>query len=286
MRRWRAAHAHFTPPSRIDLAEWIEGNVVLPEGMTETSGLVTLWPYQRGICDAISDPEVERITVVKSARLGYTTLLTGVVASYVANDPAQILVVLPAENDCRDYMVSEVEPVFAASPALRGKLSDDADPNKRSTILSRRFPGGSVKFVGATAPRNLRRHNARVLLIDEAAAMGADSKAGSVVARAIGRTRGFASRKIIVGSTPLDEHSNVLIDYEQNNRARFEVPCRSAAASPSSNGSTSDGATTRARRTSGARIARRRSPKPASLRWSHKAVGSPAAPRCATTPAS
>ena len=217
--------ALWVPPPRIDLAEWIEAHVTLPEGMTGRPGLVELFAYQRGICDAISDPEVERITVVKSARLGYTTLLTGMIASYVANDPAQILVVLPSEGDCRDYVVNEIEPVFEASETLRGKLSDDADPNKRNTILSRRFPGGTLKVVGANAPRALRRHNVRILIIDEAAAMGSDTTAGSVVARAIGRTRGFADRKIIVGSTPLDEKSNVLVDYQLSNRSRFEVPC-------------------------------------------------------------
>jgi phage terminase large subunit GpA-like protein len=219
--------AMWVPPPRIDLASWIEANVILPEGMTGRPGLVELFSYQRGICDAISDPEVERITVVKSARLGYTTLLTGMIASYVANDPSQILVVLPAESDCRDYMVNEIEPVFAASDTLRGKLSDDSDPNKRNTILSRRFPGGTLKIVGANAPRALRRHNVRVLIIDEAAAMDADSAAGSVVARAIGRTRGFTDRKIIEGSTPLDDTSNVLLSYAQSNRSRFEVPCPS-----------------------------------------------------------
>ena len=109
------ALSRLVPPPRIDLATWIEGNVALPEGMTSNPGLVRLWPYQRGICDAISDPEVERVTVVKSARLGYTTLLTGTIASYVANDPCNLLVVLPTDDDCRDYVVSELEPVVAAS---------------------------------------------------------------------------------------------------------------------------------------------------------------------------
>lgn len=200
---------------------------MLPEGMSRQHGKIRLWPYQRGIADAISNPEIERVTVVKSARLGYTTLLTGMIASYVANDPAQILVVLPTDDDCRDYVVSEVEPVFAASPTLRGRLSHDGQAQKRNTITSRRFPGGSIKFVGANAPRNLRRHNVRVLIIDEAAAMDAASEAGSVVSRAITRTKGFDDRKIIMGSTPLDETSNVLLSYATSDRARFEVPCPS-----------------------------------------------------------
>jgi phage terminase large subunit GpA-like protein len=66
-------------------------------------------------------------------------------------------------------MVSDVEPVFAATPALRGALTIDTDEGDRNTLLSKRFPGGSLKIVAAKAPRNLRRHTARVLIVDEAA---------------------------------------------------------------------------------------------------------------------
>ncbi len=72
----------------------------------------------------------------------------------------------PATMWCRD-----LEPIFAATPALRGLLSAEADETGRNTLLSRRFPGGSLKIVAAKSPRNLRRHNVRVLLIDEADAM-------------------------------------------------------------------------------------------------------------------
>jgi Phage terminase large subunit (GpA) len=51
-------------------------------------GKVRLWPYQRAIADAISDPLIERITLVKSARLGFTTLLTGAIGHFVVDDPS------------------------------------------------------------------------------------------------------------------------------------------------------------------------------------------------------
>lgn len=67
--------------------------------------------------------------------------------------------------------MSDLEPIFEATPALRGLLSAEADESGRNTLLSRRFAGGSLKIVAAKSPRNLRRHNVRVLLIDEADAM-------------------------------------------------------------------------------------------------------------------
>jgi len=100
------------------LSQWAEQNIRLPEGVSALPGAVRLFPFQRGIADAISDPELERITLVKCVRIGFTTLLTSAIASYVANEPAPILALLPTEADCRDYIVSDVEPIFAASPGL------------------------------------------------------------------------------------------------------------------------------------------------------------------------
>lgn len=216
--------ARFDPPPRLDLATWIEGNVSLPAGLTQSPGLVRLYPYQRGICAAVSDPDVRRVTVIKAARIGYTTLLTAIIGSYVANDPCAILMVLPTDGDARDYVASELEPVFAETSVLRGRLSDDGGTKNRNTITSRRFSGGSLKVLGS-APRNLRRQSARVLVIDEATGMKADKKEGAVIDRAIVRTTGFDDRKIIEGSTLTDETSNVLLSYAQSSRACFEVPC-------------------------------------------------------------
>ena len=71
-----AALRSLIPPPRLQLSEWIETNIKLPEGVSALPGAIRLYPYQREIADAISDPEIERVTMVKAARLGFTTLLT------------------------------------------------------------------------------------------------------------------------------------------------------------------------------------------------------------------
>ena len=213
------------PPPRLRLSEWIEGNVILPEGVSAQPGKVRLWPFQREIADAIGDPLIERVTLVKPVRVGFSTLLTAAVGSFVANEPAPILYLLPAEADCRDYVVSDVEPIFGASPVLADALSDDREEGERNTLLSRRFPGGSLKVVAARSPRNLRRHNVRVLFIDEADAMEVTQE-GSPIILAERRTLSFPDRKIVLGSTPVHEDSShVLRAYAQSDARVFEVPC-------------------------------------------------------------
>ena len=99
-----------------------------------------LWPYQRDIAEAISDPMIERVTLVKGVRLGFTTLLTGAIGAYVANEPASILALLPTDSDTRDYVVIELEPIFAATPALRDALASDTDEGGRNTLTSNASP--------------------------------------------------------------------------------------------------------------------------------------------------
>jgi phage terminase large subunit GpA-like protein len=213
------------PPPRRPLSEWIESTLRLPEGLAAKPGPVRLWPFQKGIADAISDPAIERVSVRKSARVGFSTLLTGTIASYVANEPAPILYLLPTEDDCRDYVVSDMEPVFEATPVLKGLLLDEQDETGRNTIRHRRFPGGSLKIVAAKSPRNLRRHTVRILLIDEEDGMEATAE-GDPVDLAIKRTLTFANRKIIRGSTPVDlETSTICREYDASDRRVFEMKC-------------------------------------------------------------
>ena len=223
----RNARRALIPPPRLALSDWIEANMRLPESVSALPGPIHLTTPQRGIADAISDPEIERVTLVKPVRLGLSTLLTATVGSYVQNEPSPILLLLPTESDCRDYVVSDLEPIFDGSPALAGLLSSDTAEGERNTLLSKRFPGGSLKIVASKSPRNLRRHNVRILLIDEADAMEPGAE-GSPVTLAERRTLSFANRKIILGSTPtFEDTSNVLRAYRQSDMRVFEVRCPS-----------------------------------------------------------
>lgn len=211
------------PPPRLRLSEWLEQNLILPEGDTAAPGKFRPYGYQREIADAMSDPDVERITLVKAVRIGFSTLVTGAIASFVANEPSAILLLLPTEADCRDTMVSQIEPAFEASDALRDLISDEADD--RNTLLSKRFAGGSLKLVAARSPRNLRRHTARILIADEADAMEAGPE-GNPIRLGEKRTMTFANRKIIIGSTPIfEDTSHVLRAYAESDQRVFEVPC-------------------------------------------------------------
>jgi phage terminase large subunit GpA-like protein len=214
-------------PERMPLSRWIEANLSLPPGLAAAPGRIRLWKFQIGIADSMADPGIERVTVLKAARTGYSTLLAGVLAHFVRTDPTSILAVLPTESDVRSFITTQIEPVFEASPLLRKTLAVDRTAGSRDTLAFRRFPGGSLRVVSARAPRNLRAHTARVILTDEADAFE-PTREGDAHLLAERRSMSFGNRKLIRGSTPTTSTGSfIAAEYERSDKRIFEVPCPS-----------------------------------------------------------
>jgi hypothetical protein len=56
------------PPPRLRLAQRIEANIVLPEGVSALPGRVQLWPYQRSFhCDYAAPPALPSASSRSSA---------------------------------------------------------------------------------------------------------------------------------------------------------------------------------------------------------------------------
>ncbi len=216
------------PPQR--LSDWAEENIYLPAGLSAVPGRLALWAYQRDILDAVLDPRNERISVLKAARTGYSTLLAAICGHYTVVEPSSILAVLPVDDDARSFMVQQIESVFAVSPALADVLGGpESGKTSRNTMLFRRFMGGSLRVVSARSPRNLRAHSARILLLDEIDGYELTGE-GSPVALAERRTTSFGDRRIIAGSTPTTSDSAIAARYEDSDKRVFECPCPSCGA--------------------------------------------------------
>jgi phage terminase large subunit GpA-like protein len=216
--------AFATPPAKLTLSEWAENNFVLAEGSSARPGRFRLWPYQRDPMDAMGDPEIERVTFIKSARIGYTKSLMAAIAASVATDPCAMILLVPTDDDARGYAVDEIEPAFDQSPALQGLLNSGRIDG-RNTLTTKSFIGDSLKILSARSPRNLRRHDAKRLYIDEEDGMEVTQE-GDPIVLAEKRTLAHADRKIIRGSTPTDEISSTISRaYLQSDQRVFEIPC-------------------------------------------------------------
>ena len=62
--------------------------------------------------DAITNPDIEQITIMKSARVGYSKILNHVIAYHIHQDPCPIMVVQPTIEDATGYSKEEIAPML------------------------------------------------------------------------------------------------------------------------------------------------------------------------------
>ncbi len=221
----REALGALRPPKALPLADWIEQTIHLPSTASATPGRMRLYAYQRGICEALDDPEISEIVIQKSARIGFTALLAGFIGHTVATAPAPILATQPTADDSRAFSV-DIEALFEASPDLRGLISDDADETGRSTMMRRLYPGGSLEFLSASSPRAFRRKLGKVVIADEIDAYALTDE-GNVLDLLRMRSQTYRDRKIVFGGTPIFDHGQVTQLYDASDKRIFEICCPS-----------------------------------------------------------
>lgn len=222
---WRA----LTPPPDLTVSQWADVERYLsPEASAEPGRWDTARAeYQRGIMDAVSDPRVHTVVVMKSAQVGATELLLNIVGFYIDQDPSPILVLQPTLEMGQAWSKDRLAPMLRDSPALHGKVKDARARDSGNTLLHKSFPGGHITIAGANSAAGLASRPIRVVLFDEVDRYPESAGAeGDPVALATKRTTTFWNRKRFLGSTPtIKGRSRIEAAYQESDRRRFHVPC-------------------------------------------------------------
>lgn len=216
--------------ARMSGAEWANRYGWIPKGTGAESGPVTLYGYQRGLVDAMCDPTIPLVTVLKAARVGYTRCATLAIAYHVHQDPTLCCVAQPTIPDAEDFGGAEIAPMLRETPVLAPLMRTARKGEKQDKATFYQMKNGaSVRVVGAASDDAFRRYSARFLFADEI-----DGEGWTPGAKTQGDklklywTRGetFWNRKQIRGSTPLlEETSRVWKLWLKSDQRRYFVPC-------------------------------------------------------------
>ncbi|GEP09821.1 terminase gpA endonuclease subunit [Methylobacterium gnaphalii] len=209
---------------------WAETYGRIPKSTGAESGPVTLYGYQRGLLDAMCDPTVPLVTVLKAARVGYTRLATLAIGYHLHQDPTLCAVAQPVEDDAEEFGGTEIGPMLRETPVLAAMLRPPRAGEKKDKATFYQLSNGAlVRVVGAASDDAFRRYSARFQFGDEI-----DGDGWTPGARTQGDklklfwTRGetFYNRKQVRGSTPLlEETSRVWKLWLQSDQRRYFVPC-------------------------------------------------------------
>lgn len=223
----KSAYLAFKPPKKLSLSEWADEYAYLSAESSAEGGRWHTLPYQKAMMDAITDPKIEQVTVMKSARVGYSKILNHIIAYHIHQDPCGIMVVQPTIEDAAGYSKEEIAPMIRDTKVLTNLVSDAKTRDSNNTILQKQFPGGVLSLVGANSARGFRRVSRRIVLFDETDGYPASAGTeGDQIKLGIARTQYFWNRKIVAGSTPtIKDFSRIERLFEQSDQRRYYVPC-------------------------------------------------------------
>ena len=222
------------PPPRLSLSKWADRYFVLSSESAAEPGRWHTLPYQREILDAITDQNVAQVAVMKSARVGYTLMMSAAIGYYMHQDPSSILVVQPTVDDAKNFSKETIAPMLRDVPVLsRLKFRDIEEKGSgpkgaSSTLQHKAFPGGILSLIGANSGAGFRRVSRRVVMFDEVDAypVGGAGNEGDQIELGLKRSEAFHNRKAIAGSTPLIAGASRIEDlFLAGDQRRYHVPC-------------------------------------------------------------
>jgi phage terminase large subunit GpA-like protein len=226
---WAQALAPRTP---MTVAEWAAAHRRLPEASAARGAR---WdnataPYLVGIMNAILEPGVRTIAVMKAAQCGASEAVSNLLGYLIEHAPSPLLLVHPTASAAEAYSKERLADMIASTPQLRRLVTDKrlpaADERPESTLALKMFPGGFLALGGANSPNVFARWAVRVAIGDDCdrfpPVVGEEGDPADLLRN---RVTTFHDGVVIFVSTPTLKAGRIDTLYHRSDRRRWVVPC-------------------------------------------------------------
>lgn len=223
----RILKKYVPPPPQMTVSEWADEYMFLSTNTVEPGRWRTdRAPYQKRIMDCFTTEGVKRVVMMCGVQLGKSAMFNNVLGRFIHLDPRAMLMVMPAEQDAKDYSKESLAPTIEITPALRNLIAEPKSKDSDNTILRKHFPGGYLAIVGSNSPKNLARRTIGLLLLDELDSFDSSSGTeGDPLALAIKRTSNVWDAVIGIASSPKGENSRIAAEYSLGSQEEWRHRC-------------------------------------------------------------
>ncbi|EEX2218658.1 phage terminase large subunit family protein [Escherichia coli] len=213
------------PPKKQLPADWVENNLVFPDGELQGQR-VKLFAFQHKPINDIVNPRVRKVVLMSSAQLLKTTVLQNSMYYFLANDPSNMIFGGATGGTTSKFRTGKWQAVIEACPVLKNLVSNKNDKNYTNNDKTQQnLDGTFTYFLSLGSSASLRGLSSPRVFLDEISNVDADGDEGNPLKLAEQRTKAFSNPLIMCCSTPLDEHDLITQQYEQSNKQKFYVPC-------------------------------------------------------------
>jgi len=219
----------YEPPPNLTLSQWSDRYAYIPKEAGAFPGKfhTDFAEYQRGLQDAITDPDVETVVMMLCAQSGKTQAELNAVGFYSHWEPSPILFVQASLAEAEKFSKNRIAKMIRDTPMLRKVFPSPKTRDSGNTLLNKEFMGGVLILAGANAPAGLASMPIRILIMDEVdryeESAGTEGDPCDLAGK---RTTTFWNRKKILSSTPgIKYKSRIEKAYQSSDQRKYFVPC-------------------------------------------------------------
>ena len=190
-------------PLPMRLSEWAAEHFYLSAESSYVQGRWEAYPYQIGILDCMGHDDIREITLLKSARVGYTKMILAAIGYYAEHKRRNQAIWQPVDDDADEFVKTELDPMIRDVPAMQRIFPWYNSRSKHNTLRQKTFLSSMLHIRGGRSAKNYRRLSLDVAYLDELDGFEPDVESeGSPDGLASKRLEGATFPKLICGSTP------------------------------------------------------------------------------------
>ena len=216
------------PPERLSISEWAGKHAWIPEEGNAEPGRFRLsrMPHQAAMLDDPIDPGVREVYWMMASQFsGKTLMLAFIVEFCIAVLRKSILMSRDTKDRAVEWMRDKFLPTARATPCMNGLLREPRKRDSESTVVSRKFPGGVFKIIGAKSRGAFRSGSAGKIFQDEIDAYEI-TKEGDPCALIDRAAKTFSdSWKIKCSTTTLKGFSRIEAGFLSGDQQYYFLPC-------------------------------------------------------------
>jgi phage terminase large subunit GpA-like protein len=205
-------------PEDLGVAEWGSKYMVIPStpyGGSRFRPEMSPWLIEP--LEALKDDAVREIVLNCSAQSGKSTYLYLAMLYALAEAPAPALFFAPTDALSLRYARQRIIPMLERCPKLKHLMPQDRKDKQLREVV---FPNGSL-MIGAANESFAQSWSCKYVFCDEVARF----KNTGILSQIRARTTQYYDSKVVLASTPLDEHDDYARAWERTSQKIFHLAC-------------------------------------------------------------
>ena len=225
----REAAVAYAPHNARGVSQWSEEDRILPRSSSSEGGRFSLSriPYLRGPMDALCNPRVPTVVVMKGAQVAGTTIGENWVGWTMDESPAPMLSVWPTEKLMKRWSLTRLDPMIDETPRLARLFSRSGLRDSNDALAHKEFPNGSLDLLTARSSSDLRSISAARIWFSEVDNIIAElTEDGDPIELARSRGETFWDYKEYFESTPtVAGNSRIFDELSRTTWNDWHMPC-------------------------------------------------------------